>query len=103
MAVFDAILIPGAENATLIDNLGATTASSSQVIGTNKIFTIVCEDRCHIRFGDVTNIADPTTSSYPLQADKDYTFDTGTKYDRFRIYNPGAGTTDIWYWELSQF
>lgn len=105
MATFQSIFLPASERNTQL-TLTATTASSditaagSYASGT--IFAITASGNVTIRFGNSSNIGNPDGTDWPIYAGtvQEWTFPVGC--DRFRVYNPGAGSVTVNYWQLAK-
>lgn len=102
MAVQDAILIPGQDPAIQINNLAATTSSTEQNLGKNKLFSIVATGDFTIRFGRI-GMGAAVATDFLIPANAIVVFDTGNPFTHIRVFNLGASTIDVHILGLSRF
>ena len=104
MAIYQSIFGPKNERNTQI-SVNATTASSDIMIGYSgsaTIFAITCSGTVTIRFGNAANIGNPDATDFPVYASTIQEWQLPTGCDRFRVFNPGAGSVTVNYWQLSK-
>ena len=101
MALFDALLVPGAARATKVSPL-STVSTAEQLVGKNFKFWICADQDIHIRFGDTGMSAADVADQY-VPSKTPIMVDLGNDYTAFRCYNPSGSTANIYYIRMSQF
>jgi hypothetical protein len=102
MARQASILIASGDAPVKISALAATTASSLQTIGRNRIFVINADQDICILFC-ISSGSQPiaTTSSYRIPANQQTTLDTGQAFDSFTVFNNSTTPVNVYYQTLS--
>ena len=102
MATFTAVFPPASDRGTQVV-LGATTASGDQLVtGKYTIFVITASVQMNIRFGNATSIANADATDFPIWPNTYVQFQMPNGDDRFRLFNPTAGSGFANYFELSR-
>jgi hypothetical protein len=107
MALQSCVLVPAAVNG-VTSTLATVTATSAIVIGQRGVFVLTVDQNCTITFGDSTghgNVAatPSATVGLLLLGGTSCTFDLGTEFDSFKIFNTSGGTANYSYQPLSKF
>ena len=101
MALMDAILAPGKERGNKIAALATVTSSTEQVLGEQTIFAINSDEDAHIRFG-ITGMGAATVADFRIPANVTQVFGMSS-FTHIRVFNNGAGDSDIYIYPLSRF
>ncbi|SRR6266550_2955653 len=101
MARFSVILVPG-DQAIKITGLATVTASSIQTLGKYQVFAINADQDITINFGNANGtMTPPTTANYRIPANQQTTFDLGSSFDSFEVFNQGASAANVYIIRLS--
>jgi hypothetical protein len=102
MARQASILIFSADTPVKITGLAATTASSLQVVGKNRIIAINADQDITILFSAATSATTTaSTTSYRIPANQQTTIDTGQAFTQFSVFNNTASPANIYYQTLT--
>lgn len=99
MATLDSIFYPSGEDAT--GTVAGTTASAEIPIGKNRIFALIADQDCHIKFGG-SGLSAASTSNFKLFSGIIARFDMGDVVQSLSIYNPGSTTLNYYIMYLTR-
>jgi len=93
MATQTSIFYPTGEEATA--TLATVTSTAEIVVGNNRTFVVHASDDVHIKVG-TAGMAAASTSNMRLDGGSYTTYDSGSHFDRIRLFNPTANTITYW-------
>lgn len=103
MATPYCVFVPGQSKPIKIAALGATTASSPQQLGTNRLIQITATGNAQVSFYSSQGTAVPADATCWLIASGTVQqFDLGAQLDTVEFYNPGASAIDIYILPLAR-